>query len=74
MCEEIVLAVETIRCPKCGHVQAAQVTWRPGDPFETYMHQCTCCGYWIHEQEWDRMQDASTSPAAADSVGTSGRG
>lgn len=63
MTDEIVLATETIRCPECGHVQSAQVTWRVGAPFETYLHECVSCGHWIHEQEWQVVEGGSHDEA-----------
>lgn len=47
---------ETIKCPNCGHVQKAQVTWKQGNPFPTYIHECVQCGYVIMESEWEEVR------------------
>ena len=43
-----------IKCPRCGHVQNAQVG--KTFPFYTYMHICKKCGYVITESEWDEVK------------------
>lgn len=44
---------ETIKCPRCNKVQAAQVRFEDGAPFPAYVHDCEACGYTIMESEWE---------------------
>lgn len=44
-----------IKCPKCGWKQLAQVILYEGDPFPTYCHTCSECGYEITESEWEEI-------------------
>ena len=55
---------ETIRCPECGKVQAAQVHFEDWMPFPAYVHDCQACGYTIMESEWELVarEGASTVP------------
>ena len=46
---------ETIMCPQCDHVQAAQVHFEDWMPFPAYVHDCEACGYTIMESEWERV-------------------
>jgi len=48
----ILIAVDIIQCPACGELQAGDVTWEPGHPWPTYIHECDC-GYVITESEWE---------------------
>lgn len=43
-----------IRCPSCGKVQPALVTFYERDPFPGYAHDCAC-GYLIIESEWEEV-------------------
>jgi hypothetical protein len=49
--------VETIKCPKCGVVQQAQVVFEKWMPFPAYVHECAVCGYTITESEWERVEE-----------------
>lgn len=46
-----------IKCPEveCGEVQPAEIHFFEGDPFETYLHTCSACGYEIGEDEWNEI-------------------
>ena len=41
---------ETIICPECGSIQEATV--QHGNPFNTYIHECSVCGHIIMESDW----------------------
>lgn len=45
---------ETIRCPKCEHVQVAEILH--SQPFAMFVHNCERCEYIIMESEWDRVE------------------
>jgi MinD superfamily P-loop ATPase len=51
--EDMSIHTEMIRCPECHLVQQAEVVLHPGDPWPSYIHDCTGCGYCIMESEWD---------------------
>ena len=44
---------EKIRCPKCGTEQIATVEHTI--IFDSYVHECKNCGYWITESEWETI-------------------
>ena len=44
---------EQIECPECGLHQIAKVEHT--EPWWTYIHECTNCGYLIMESEWIRI-------------------
>ena len=46
---------ETIKCPECGEVQDAEVTYEDYMPFPTYVHECEC-GYIIMESDWEKVE------------------
>ena len=50
--------IEKIRCPECGEIQDAEVEHTP--IFDSYVHKCRKCGYWILESEWEREPNADT--------------
>ncbi len=43
-----------IECPNCGAIETAIV--EHDDPFNTYIHDCTKCGYTITESEWNEVK------------------
>lgn len=43
-----------IRCPECGTEQGALVACVL--PFNSYVHQCKKCNYWIGESEWENAK------------------
>lgn len=43
-----------IRCPGCGKVQPALVTFDVHDPYPSHAHDCAC-GYLIMESEWEEV-------------------
>lgn len=47
------LRTDTIQCPGCDTIQAAQVVQVEGAPFASFVHECAACGYIILESEWD---------------------
>lgn len=51
---------ETIRCPQCDRVQAAQVHFEDWMPFPAYVHDCEACCYTIMESEWERVPSQMT--------------
>lgn len=46
---------EAIECPVCHLKQMAEVSIEDGEPFASYVHVCTGCGYTITESEWDHV-------------------
>lgn len=53
MKDDIVISTheEKIRCPKCGTVQTATVEHTI--IFDSFVHHCEHCDYWITESEWE---------------------
>ena len=45
--------IEKIICPECKSIQTATVEHTP--LWNSYVHECTECGYIIMESEWDRV-------------------
>ena len=52
-----------IRCPECGMVQAAEVHFYIEDPFPSLVHECSLCGYFILESEWEEIEIDSSNEA-----------
>lgn len=46
---------EQIICPECKSIQTATVEHTP--LWNSYVHECTECGYIIMESEWERYAD-----------------
>jgi hypothetical protein len=45
---------ENIKCPECGAVNYdAGVQLGPIAGFDSYVHECICCGYVITESDWE---------------------
>lgn len=44
---------ETIKCPKCGHIQRAEVLETA--IWNNYVHHCEKCEYVIMESEWETV-------------------
>jgi len=45
--------IESIVCPKCSHIEDATVDHT--QPWYSYVHTCTACGYIIMESEWESV-------------------
>ena len=48
-----------IECPCCGSIENAVEHFYEGDPFPTYLHTCSDCGWEIGEDEWDEVDESS---------------
>ena len=44
---------ERIICPECDKVETGKVEHT--DPWWSYVHTCSCCGYVIMESEWEKF-------------------
>lgn len=59
--QEIVLFSDIIKCPECGKVQDAEVTYFPEWPWHpVYVHECEECGYIITESDWYSLKRRMT--------------
>lgn len=50
-------AKELIRCEECDSVQEAETYFDDRDPFPTYIHECSECGYINMESTWNVIHD-----------------
>ena len=49
-------ATEHIECPECQHRFDAEVEWRAGAPFPTYIAECPVCEFIIGEDDWNEVE------------------
>ena len=47
---------QTIKCPECGTIQQAEVSFAPLIGWGDYVHECEHCGYSITESEWEQVE------------------
>ena len=47
---------QTIKCPECGTIQQAKVSFVPLIGWGNYIHDCINCGYTITESEWEQVE------------------
>ena len=47
---------QTIKCPECGIIQQAEVSFVPLINWGDYIHECEHCGYTIMESEWEEVK------------------
>jgi len=47
---------QTIKCPECGTIQEAEVSFVPLISWGNYIHKCNHCGYTITESEWEQVE------------------
>ena len=52
--EDEILIPVTIACPECGSLENANI--KVGNPFNTYIHECSECGFIIMESDWDQYK------------------
>ena len=48
--------IQTIKCPECGTIQQAEVSFVPLIGGGDYIHECSHCGYTITESEWEQVK------------------
>jgi len=53
----LVMEFVRIKCPECSIVQDAVEELFYGDPFWSYVHNCTNCKYVIMESEWNKVSE-----------------
>ena len=47
---------QIIKCPECGTIQQAGVSFVPLIVWGDYVHECEHCGYIITESEWEEVK------------------
>ena len=47
---------QTIKCPECGTIQQAEVSFAPLIGWGDYIYDCEHCEYTITESEWEQVK------------------